>query len=355
MFEDKIVQTVLPLWDEDKDVNELIRSDWIASKEDYKPPVFIPKRTGGFREILEPKPYLKTLQRNIIRTLAAFKYGASPFAHGFVNERNRRTNALPHIGHSILVKVDVENFFGSVTLDLVEEALKGIDHPTWIDEIVKRACFLDNGLPQGAPTSPFLSNIAVRKMDYRIGALAQHFRRDPAKDCRAYKNPRIHPIAYTRYADDLTFSSNWDGLPQILFPLEKILDEYGFLLKHKKTKIFKAPQRFETCGVVVSKTKINAKRRDRRFWRGRLHKMTCDIRSGRAQPGCFLRKDGTAGRLNPLRLLRIQGSIAAIADISRQDKEKLFESFKELKDLCPASNGSSRCETAPQYSSSERS
>ena len=354
MFEERLVQTTLPLWDEDRDTRELLRSDWKATRDDYKPPVLIPKRTGGFREILEPKPYLKTLQKNIVSTLAALKYGPSPFAHGFVNKRNRRTNAVPHIGHDHLVKVDIENFFGSVAPNLVMIALNGLDHPDWLDGVVRRACFLDDGLPQGAPTSPFLSNIAVRCMDYRIGALAQKFRRDPMEGNRGYKHPRLEAVAYTRYADDMTFSSNWDGLTQILFPLEKILDDYGFAMKHKKTKVFKAPQRFETCGVIVSKTKVNAKRRDRRYWRGRLHKMSCDIRSGRTPPGFFLRKDGTSGRLGPKRLLQIQGSIAAIADVSQQDKEKLFESFKELKELC-VSRESSRCEATSASSSSGRS
>lgn len=349
MFEERLVQTTLPLWDEDKDIRELLRSDWVASRDDYKPPVLIPKRTGGFREILEPKPYLKKLQKNIVNTLAALKYGASPFAHGFVNKRNRRTNAVPHIGHEHLVKVDIENFFGSVSPYLVMKALSGLDHPDWLDKIVERSCFLDDGLPQGAPTSPFLSNIAVRVMDYRIGALARKFRRDPMCGCRGYRHPRLEAVAYTRYADDMTFSSDWEGLVQILYPLEKILDDFGFALKHKKTKIFKAPQRFETCGVIISQEKVNAKRRDRRYWRGRLHKMSCDIRSGRVPPGHFLRKDGTTGRLGPRHLLQIQGSIAAIADVSQQDKEKLFESFKELKELC-TSRDSSRCATAPQCS-----
>ncbi len=300
---------------------------WSASHNDYKPPVYIPKRSGGRRKIMEPKPYLKSAQRQLVHQLSFRGYGASPFAHGFVNDRGRRTNALPHIGHTRMLKVDIENFFGVCTPEMVVEALENLEPPPWLVGLITRLCFLDNGLPQGSPASPMLSNIVSRTMDYRLDGLCKKFR---VKD-----REHSETITYTRYADDLTFTSAWIGLKQLVHPVEHILGDCGFAVKHRKTKYFTAPTRLETCGVVVSENKINAKRRDRLYWRGRRHKMVTDIKHNGVPPGQFIHKDGRLDTINKRMLRKIQGKLAALVDVSRQDKASLFSKFRELRSLCP--------------------
>jgi RNA-directed DNA polymerase len=297
---------------------------WSASHENYNEPVYIPKKNGGRRKILEPKPELKEALRTLVNFLVSHRYGPSRFAHGFVNKRGRRTNALPHVGHARMLKVDIEDFFGSCTPEMVVEALKRLEPPEWVLNLVERMCFLDGGLPQGSPASPMLSNIVARHMDYRLAGLCKNFLR----------NTREVPISYTRYADDLTFTSDWSGLKQLIHPVGHILANCGFAIKASKTKYFVAPARLESCGVVISKEKINARRRDRLYWRGRLHRMVTDIKFNDVPPGQFKRREGGLGRISKRMLRKIRGKIAAIVDISPQDKENLFRKFQELRSLC---------------------
>jgi RNA-directed DNA polymerase len=343
MIEEQARQLLLNFRESDEgDIHELLRDrKWVASAEDYHAPKYIPKRNGGRRKIQEPKEYLKILHKHIVRHLTDCGYGPSPFAHGFVNRRGRRTNAIPHIGHTRMLKVDIEDFFGSCAPEMVMAALGRLQPPPWLMLVISRTCFLDDGLPQGAPTSPMLSNITARELDFRIAGLCKTYMRRPREGMRrSYTKPRQEPIAYTRYADDMTFSSNWAGLRQLVHPVAHILSQCGFKIKAKKTKFFENPSRLETCGVVVSDEKINAKRRHRLYWRGRLHKMVADIKYNGVPNRKFKREDGTLGNLSGRMLRRIRGKIAAIVDISPQDKEKLFAKFKELQSLCVSAGSS---------------
>jgi len=305
---------------------EMLRpSHVVARASDYKPPVYIPKRSGGKRKIQEPKQYLKDIQRWIVTLIKRSGYGPSPYAHGFVKDRSRRTNAEPHIGHIGMLKMDIEDFFGSCTPGLVDESLRRLEPPDWILLLVSRLCFLDDGLPQGSPASPILSNIVAREMDFRIAGLCKSFMHERRKGAE---------ITYTRYADDMTFTSNWAYLKELRHPVKHILADYDFRVKHSKTKFFYKPARLESCGVVISQEKINAKRRDRLYWRGRLHKMVVDIKRNGVPPGRYRRHDGRIDRISNIMLAKIQGKIASITDISRQDRKRLFSKFEELKALC---------------------
>lgn len=309
-------------------VEKLNDPSWIASEEDYLPPRFLPKRTGGKRVIQEPKSYLKEAQRRVMQILARFGYGPSPFAHGFVNRRSRKTNAIPHVGNSRMLKIDLKDFFGSCKPEMVIAALNTREVPAWVLRVVSRLCFLGGGLPQGAPSSPMLSNITARELDFRLSGLCLQFRRSGGVQ------QRHEPIAYTRYADDMTFSSRYDKLNQLLYPVKRIVKDCGFSIKPSKTRYFTRPKRLETCGVVVSDKKINAKRHQRRYWRGRLHKMSEDIRQGRVPPGMFLKSNGSLHSLSKKKLRQIMGNISAIVDISPQDREALMTKFGELRRLC---------------------
>ena len=175
--------------------------------------------------------------------------GASKYAMAFVKGRSIANNARFHTGKKVVVVVDIKDFFGSITKEQVfyalqKEGISDIDAARIIE-----ICTLDGSLPQGAPTSPLLSNIVFKKLDYRLAGLAGKW------------DKRKTGTAYSRYADDLTFSSNDVVFHRIfLSVVEKFLDEEGFCINHDKTKIMRNGNRQMVTGVVVNqKTEYSPK------------------------------------------------------------------------------------------------
>jgi len=204
----------------------------------------IPKRSGGQRTINAPDPQLKKLQRLILRRLLT-RLAAHPAATGFERGHSIVTNALPHAGKAIILKLDIRDFFPSIPAERVEACFRFIGWDEQSATILTRLCTHDGSLPQGAPTSPRLSNLVNRRLDERLDAIARQM------NC-----------AYTRYADDITFSSDSDPpashvrkgrINGLIFLTKRILAEEGFTLHlRKKLQIRRRHQRQEVTGLVVN-------------------------------------------------------------------------------------------------------
>ena len=218
----------------------------------------IQKKRGGIREIHEPDPDLKRLQRKILwRMLSGVPL--SKHAHGFIPRRGTRTNAAVHARQRVVLNVDIRNFFGSLPIECVRAAIaqvrRGALSPAAVDLLVK---IVTRGgtLPQGAPTSPAITNIALRRVD---GILH--------KACT-----RVG-IRYTRYADDLTFSGA-DGPVQRIVPLVRdVLQPVGLELHPDKTHVYRSGRRQLVTGLVVN-DRPNLPRRDRRKLRAAAHALS---------------------------------------------------------------------------------
>jgi RNA-directed DNA polymerase len=228
----------------------------------------IPKRRGGFRTISAPTTNLKIIQRRIAReleTLITFK----PCVSGFVTGRDIRRNASFHARQRYVLNIDLEDFFGSINYGRVYGLLSKVPyeiHPT-VAAAIAKACILDNALPQGAPSSPTISNLICAKMDSELTRLA-----------------RAHRCIYTRYADDITFSTNRSTMPlvsidrnadNVLFveisaELRMIIERNGFRINQKKVRLSDETHRQEVTGLIVNE-KINVKRRLIREIRAMLH------------------------------------------------------------------------------------
>jgi RNA-directed DNA polymerase len=260
----------------------------------------IPKRTGGERLIMAPKTRLKHLQRQL-NALLVSKLPVSEYAHGFLGGHSVRTNAEPHVGKDVILRLDITDFFGTIHFGRVRGLLIafGYGYPVatvlaaLMTEALRQPVMVGETLffppvgprvcPQGAPTSPGLSNAVVVKMDRRLAGLA-----------------RRHEFAYTRYADDLTFSGNdIAGAHALRLLATRVVEEEGFTVNQRKTQIRRNGSRQTVTGVVVNDV-LGLSRQDRRRLRAAIHHYLKAHASGSKDPAQRARLDGKVAYLSML-------------------------------------------------------
>lgn len=247
----------------------------------------IPKRSGGQRTIDAPAAPLKALQRTILRRLLK-RLPCHPAATGFEPERSIVTNAAPHVGAAVVVRMDLQDFFPSTTSARVRDYFQalGWDEPSCA--LLTDWCTLNGGLPQGAPTSPRLSNLVNYPLDVRLTALAE----------------RMHAV-YTRYADDITFSFAGEGrgpATAIIRLTKLVCQEYGYRLHLKrKLRIRRRHQSQRVTGLVVN-DKVALPRETRR----RIRAIEHHIRTGRH---ATLTPAQLAGWRALLNMIRVQAGL----------------------------------------------
>lgn len=219
----------------------------------------IPKRTGGVRLISAPCPELKGIQKRILRRLLT-RLNAHPCAMGFERGRSILTNASPHAGRDIIIRMDIQEFFPSIKSARVERFFRAIGWDKESARSLTRICTNEDALPQGAPTSPRLSNLVNIRLDARLAELARKL-----------------GIGYTRYADDLTFSLTSTPGPDAVRPgsivhiVKAILQDEGYNIHlHKKLRISRRHQRQVVTGLVVN-DRPNLPRARRRWLRAVEH------------------------------------------------------------------------------------
>jgi RNA-directed DNA polymerase len=212
----------------------------------------IKKRGGGERTILAPRTFLKAVQYYILRFILQ-KQPVSDFATGFVRGKGIVHNARLHVGLPFLLNVDLRDFFGSVTSIQVREEFLKIGFPTTVADSLAQLCTFGGSLPQGAPTSPALSNLVFADIDQKIAALAS-----------------VRGIGYSRYADDMTFSSLRPIDRHFLAELDQTLQGRGFRLNPKKTRFAGPGQARYVTGLVVN-VRPQLDRQTRRRMRAMFH------------------------------------------------------------------------------------
>ena len=216
----------------------------------------IPKKAGDFRTICAPSGDLKTVQTRLAKALLEYQMtirssnNINPhISHGFEKGKSIITNAQKHRNKRFILNIDLTDFFSSIHFGRVLGFFKKNKHFSLPHDaavaISQIACH--NGcLPQGAPCSPIISNLICQVLDMRIVSLARKYKLD-----------------YTRYADDLTFSTNAVSFPDIqedfLSELSGEISRAGFSINPSKTRLAYKDSRQEVTGLVVNK-KINIRR-----------------------------------------------------------------------------------------------
>jgi RNA-directed DNA polymerase len=225
----------------------------------------IAKRGTGSRSILAPIAPIKAIQRQIATALTR-SYRAPAHVHGFTLNRSPLTNATVHVGQRWIFAIDLEDFFPSITARRVRGLFEAwpFEYPEQVARLLARLCCFQDALPQGAPTSPIISNYICRGMDRQLAKLA--------KDNVCY---------YSRYADDLTFSTDRRNFPTALAEfdgdkatpsptLHGLIDNAGFRIAERKTRLQVTFGRQRVTGLIVNE-KVNVPRSYLRGLRAVLH------------------------------------------------------------------------------------
>ncbi len=256
----------------------------------------IPKRSGGKRLLAAPHRRLAAAQRWILDNILAVLDVEEP-AHGFVKGRSVASNAAPHVGRDVVLNFDLQDFFPSITFGRVRGVFETLGYSPAVATILALLCTEcprrkityagetywvsvgARGLPQGACTSPALSNRVARRLDRRLQGMASK-----------------HGWAYTRYADDLTFSApegHRKGIPLLMARVRHIVGEESFALNVRKGRIQRKGRRQTVTGIVVN-DKPGLDRREVRRLRAILHQagktgLAAQNREGREDFEAWLR------------------------------------------------------------------
>lgn len=214
--------------------------------------VSIPKNNGELRELCVPDAFLKSVQRRIADNILA-QESVSPYATAYRPGGSTLRNASPHVGKTVVMKLDIRKFFDHCIYPLVKDkAFPAEKYSESNRVLLSLLCVHKDALPQGAPTSPAISNIILREFDNAVGEWCAERR-----------------IAYTRYCDDMTFSGDFDPQPLKAF-VKAELKKLGLFLNDRKTVVLRSGQKMAVTGIVVNE-KPNASASYRRKLRQELY------------------------------------------------------------------------------------
>jgi retron-type reverse transcriptase len=215
----------------------------------------MPKKAGGLRIISAPMPRLKRAQYWVLDNILA-RAPVHPAAHGFLKGRSIVSNAAPHVGQAVVINVDLKDFFPSIALPRVRGVFTQLGYGKQVATTLALLCtesvteevdvdgetfHVAHGprvLPQGAPTSPALTNILCRRLDARLQGAAARL-----------------GFRYTRYADDLTFSGDESVRRQagkLLWRVKQIVIDEGFTPHPDKQHVMRSHARQSVTGIVVN-------------------------------------------------------------------------------------------------------
>lgn len=194
----------------------------------------IPKRGGGVRRLYAPDPLLKGVQRNLLRHLLE-GFAPSQAAMAYRRGISLKDNAALHCGRRVVLGLDIRDFFDSITFPMVlGRAFPLAYFPRPVGVLLTSLCCLKERLPQGAPTSPYLSNLVMKPFDEHMLAWC-----------------RERDIAYSRYCDDMTFSGDFDPA-EVRGKVSGFLEAMGMELNREKTKVQFSGSRQMVTGLVAN-------------------------------------------------------------------------------------------------------
>lgn len=217
-------------------IKKIDQYKFFGSEREFSYKVFyIPKKSGGFRKIESPSQELELIQK-WIKIHILEKFNTSNSAKGFKKGLSIVDNAKCHCNKKYVLNMDVQNFFPSIKYSKIFKLFNYIGYNKEVCHLLTQLCTNGNNvLPQGAPTSPIISNLVNIRLDKRLYCFAKSIGGD-----------------YTRYADDITISSNIN-LDKYVEVLKEILKDEGYTINNKKTRIKNSGQKQEVTGLTVNR------------------------------------------------------------------------------------------------------
>ena len=261
----------------------------------------IKKKSHGYRTIYAPNKTLKYIQRQILNNILNNK-SISKYATAYHKGISLRDNAIPHINKDVVLKLDIKNFFESISFGDVYNACFAIDSfPKSVGMLLTYLCTYSDHLTQGSPTSSYISNLVMKEFDEELGSWCEE-----------------NNISYTRYSDDMTFSGYFNP-SEVIIKVKKMLHKLSLELNDKKVHVVYKSARQDVTGITVNeKVQVNIKYRK-------------DIR----KEIYYIRKFGLSSHLERCNIKRnkdkylntLYGKILYVLQINSNDKE-----FIEYKD-----------------------
>lgn len=223
--------------------------------------VRIPKKSGGFRNLACPSEDLKAVQAWILRNILD-KLRTEESATGFKSGMGIFENVQRHAENLYILCMDIEDFFPSTPRKHVYNLFRSLGYNKHISLVLTNYCTYKDGLPQGGVTSPALSNILNIRLDRRISG---------------YTNRKN--IIYTRYADDITLSSNnVEKLIKAKEVIKKIIEDEGYKVNDKKTRILRPGARRKVTGLIISdKKQFGIGKQTKRILRAKIHHLETKV------------------------------------------------------------------------------
>ncbi len=236
---------------------------------------YLAKKSGGKRLISAPMPILKNAQYWILEHIL-YKISPTESAHGFVPTRSIVSNAQPHVGKDVVINIDLKDFFPSLDYKRVKGLFQSFGYSQQIATILALICTepeveqiaidgkiyfaatSERRLPQGAPSSPAITNLICYGLDHRFVGIAQKF-----------------GFQYSRYADDLTFSAKGDGkklVGQLLWSVKQVIEDEGFTIHPDKLSVMRKGSQQKVTGIIVN-DKMGVDRNELRKFRALIHQI----------------------------------------------------------------------------------
>lgn len=208
--------------------------DFVKSCDSMYIPITIPKKSGGCRCLSVPDSTLENIQRIILKRILN-QISISKYSTAYHKGAKLTDNAAPHVGKRFILKMDLTDFFSSIRFDKVYSCAFNANYfPKQIGVMLTALCCKDDVLPQGAPTSPAISNIVMKNFDDNFGAWCEK-----------------RGFSYTRYCDDITVSGNTSLYPAYR-KAKAWLENMSFEINERKTRFITNASRQTVTGLTVN-------------------------------------------------------------------------------------------------------